>query len=365
MHPMRRSICLTVVILSLSGCGNDESPLDPSDGSDDENSSTDGSDSDVPIDYCAAPVTTTDDDGNLVVVAEDALNYAFSSSLEIQTVKVRSMSDIVFDWSDMTRDMLIHDFDPEKSVDMMEVMLWRYDKEDLLLDINDDSLDTSNLFRLGVVYTEQSMTSGNYLDLRSPSGGEVDDAELLSYVDPSEYDIQDHTYFVMVAEGESFGHGTKMISFFEPSPDVDNAEVRLTNDSTILHYEADLSSLKRIAVPPAEPNIIVDWIDTDKLTKNAMGREWIPTKITDVMVAHYADKRPSDLQAHFLDLELIADETWDIFLAAGQSVNMSFLKNADGETFPGIDENGTWIVALKCGSCNNPAPWFLSILQAC
>ena len=32
----------------------------------------------------------------------------------------------------------------------------------------------------------------------------------------------------MVTEGEAFGHGTKMISFFDPSPDETNTEVRMT-----------------------------------------------------------------------------------------------------------------------------------------
>ena len=36
----------------------------------------------------------------------------------------------------------------------------------------------------------------------------------------------------MVTEGEAFGHGTKMISFFDPSPDETNTEVRMTNGST-------------------------------------------------------------------------------------------------------------------------------------
>ena len=106
-------------------------------------------------------------------------------------------------------------------------------------------------------------------------------------------------------------------------------------------------------------------MDNDILQKNAMGQEWIPTKITDVMVAHYESKTPAELQDEFLDLDLIADQTWSIFLSAGQSVNLSRLKNEAGDTFPGIDSIGTWIVALKCGSCANPAPWFLSILHAC
>lgn len=365
---MTRWLCTAVLL--TAGCGDDGENSDnvPENGTGDSDTAADvGTDSEpeIPVDHCADPVGSLDTDGNFVVVAEDALNYSFSSSLEIETVPVRSLSDIRFDWSGITKDMLGHDFDPNTSVDMMELMSWRYTKEDLLVAINDDALDTSFLVALGVIFTDQSMTSGNFLDLNSPSGGEVPDDELLSYVDTTVYSPDETTYFIMVAEGDSFGHGTKMISFFEPDPTETNTEVILNNDSTKLHYTAELTELKRIAVPSATPNIILDWIDSDRLLKNAMGAEWIPTKITDVMVAHYLAKTPEELQEEFLDLDLIADETWDIFLSAGQSVNLKFLKNEAGETFPGIDETGTWIVALKCGGCSNPAPWFLSILQSC
>jgi hypothetical protein len=174
----------------------------------------------------------------------------------------------------------------------------------------------------------------------------------------------------MVAKGEAFGHGTKMISFFDPSPDETNTEVRMTNGSTTLHYEADLSSLRSILVPAGTPDIVIDWIDNDALLENAMGGEWISTKITDVLVAHYLTRTPPDLVEEFLDLERIADGgMWGIFLSAGQRVNLARLTTgldgASGDPFPGIDDVGTWIAALKCGSCSNPAPWFLSVIEPC
>lgn len=366
---------LTLLPVFLLGCeetsGNgidtDTTDHTQSSGNSDMTGGTDGSD-EVPIDHCADPVATRDADGNVVIVATDILNYSFESNLEIQTVSVRSDSDLRFDWSGVNIDMLGHPFDPLTSVDMMELMLWRYTKEELVQHINDDDLDTGQLVSMGSVPTAQSTTSANFLELLSPSMGEVPDDQLLEYVNTSIYPPEEHTYFVMVAEGGVYGHGTKMISFFDPSPTETNTEVRLVNDSTILHYTANLTSLKRIAVPTGEPNIVLDWRDNMFLQKNAMGRDFYPTKITDVLVAHYIDKTPADLQSEFLNLELIADEQWSLFLSSGQMVNLNTLNTeADysGTSFPGIDDVGTWIVALKCGSCANPAPWFLSILHPC
>jgi hypothetical protein len=34
-----------------------------------------------------------------------------------------------------------------------------------------------------------------------------------------------------------------------------------------------------------------------------------------------------------------------------------------GNSFPGIDSTGTWLVALICTNCRNPAPYYLTILK--
>ncbi len=358
-------------VVCALGCTNVDvqSNADELEGDTNSDNATDiGQDTGIPIDYCASPITSRDEDGNLLIIAEDKYNYSFESSVEIQSVPVRSLSDIRFDWSTITTDMLGRPFDPMASVDMMELTLWHYSKEDLVKDINDDNLDTGKLVALGWLPTQNALSGGNLFDLVSPSGGPVDDAELLSYVDTVQYPSSDYKYLIMVAEGDNFGHGTKMLSFFEPDPNAVDTQVIMKDSSTVLHYKANLSSLVHIPVPPGTPNIVLDWIDNTILLNNAMGREWIPTKITDITVAHYLTKTPKDLEDDFLNLELSADKTWSIFLSAGQSVNLAKLNteaDGSGEYFPGIDNVGTWIVALKCGTCSNPAPWFLSILHAC
>jgi hypothetical protein len=34
-----------------------------------------------------------------------------------------------------------------------------------------------------------------------------------------------------------------------------------------------------------------------------------------------------------------------------------------GNSFPGVDSNGTWLVALLCTNCRNPAPYYLTVLE--
>ena len=52
-------------------------------------------------------------------------------------------------------------------------------------------------------------------------------------------------------------------------------------------------------------------------------------------------------------------------MLAGDSIDLSTLTDANGGPFPGIDCDGVWMAALFCGTCNNPAPWSITVLQPC
>jgi hypothetical protein len=71
----------------------------------------------------------------------------------------------------------------------------------------------------------------------------------------------------------------------------------------------------------------------------------------------------ADLERNFLLLQELASEQYSVQLNAGQEVALSRLLDQAGNPFPGIDENGVWLFSLTCGSCRNPAPWFVSILR--
>jgi hypothetical protein len=306
-----------------------------------------------------------DEDGDLVVVLEDRHDYSFESNLEIASTGVAAATELSFDWSGVTRDMLGHPFDPLTSVDMVELMIWHYAEDDLVRDLGSDDLDTSNLIALGQLPTENTRTSVSLFEIRSPSGGTIDAETLLEYVDPVRYPPEDHAYVIMVAEGTTLGKGTRMIALFEPDPAETTTDVRMADDSTQLDYTADLSSLDRVAIPAGTADVILDWSDEAALTTTATGKPWFPTRITDVQVAHYAERTLEELEDEFLDLEFLADELYSLNLSAGQSVSLSRLTDANGTAFPGIDDVGVWVVALKCGSCSNPAPLFLTVLEPC
>jgi hypothetical protein len=193
------------------------------------------------------------------------------------------------------------------------------------------------------------------------NGNPVTPAQLLPYFDPAMYPPANHIYTVMAASGTQLGQGTRMIQSYELDPASTNTMVKLTNDSTQLTYTANLHSLTSIGITAKSAAITLDW---GKMTTNALGNTFITTNITNAMVGHYT-QTPAELEAKFLDLELIAADLYRAEIPAGTVLDFSMLKNKSGQAFAGIDADGTWVVALQCGGCRNPAPWYLTILKPC
>ena len=75
-------------------------------------------------------------------------------------------------------------------------------------------------------------------------------------------------------------------------------------------------------------------------------------------------KTPAELATQFLDLEIIPTNLYSLSLTGGNSADLAAAVDADGNAFSGLSGDGTWLLALRCGRCYNPAPVFLSVLVA-
>jgi hypothetical protein len=293
----------------------------------------------------------------------DKMNYVFHSGLSAITTQVKATSDITFDWSAATVDMLGRKLSPLADVDMLQLMLWRYSKDAFLTAINRDDLLLGRMVAMGYCDTKRARTDCRFFDLIAPAGTPIPQDTLLEYVNPKTYSPDVHVWAIMLATGRMFGQGTRLLAFFQPTEGEPNDQVRLGNDSTALSYTVDLEALEPIQLAPHTGDVVLSWADTSRLTKNGMGAEWVPTYITDITIARYVGYSFADLERQFLLLQDLAQEQYTARLKTGQEVALAHLADGAGNPFPGIDENGIWLLSLTCGSCRNPAPWFLSILQ--
>jgi len=294
------------------------------------------------------------------LVASEANDYKFTSTLTFPPVKVAPKSDLSFDWSAVSKDFLGHSLDTKKDLNTILVLMWKLTLDDLQIKLNADALKQKDLVTLPLQYTtDGSATSAKMLAFTN--SGAPDSATILSFLDPVQYPPASYTYTLMAATGNVLGEGTKMIQSFQVDPNSTNTKVALTTDSTKLTYTADLQSLKPTGVAAGQSALTLEY---GNLSKNALGNEWVASNITKVLVGHYT-QTPAELEAKFLDLELIATKLYRGEITSGTKAILSNLKTDGGEAFSGIDDTGTWVVALQCGGCRNPAPWYLSILKTC
>lgn len=349
-----KNVLCSLLLLPVIACGEDSDPATPGGSAGSGGSGGSGASASL----CGA--VTADAQGNPVVHADAANNYAFSSTFTIGVTPVAPNSELSFDWSGVTKDFLGHDVDPLADIDMVTLLMWKLSQQELETRLNDDSLAQRDLVALAMIYTENAVTSGGLYDFtsfRMP----IDPSMLLAYLDPEAYDPATHSYTVMAVNGTTAGKGTRMLQSFRLDSSSDNTSVTLDSSSTKLDYTVDLQSLQPTGLPAGRADMAIDW---SGMTVNALGNDFVPTSIDEVLVARYS-LTPEQMEAQFLDLDLIADEMWRGEVSSGTSLALSSLKNADGEAFTGIDDNGTWIVALRCGGCANPAPWYLSTLETC
>jgi hypothetical protein len=101
-----------------------------------------------------------------------------------------------------------------------------------------------------------------------------------------------------------------------------------------------------------------------RMAPNALGGTFQEAYITSAIVGHFTET-PAELEAKFLDLDLIASKYYRADIASGSTLDFTTLRDSSGAAFPGVSDTGTWMVGLICGNCRNPAPWYMTILKPC
>jgi len=300
--------------------------------------------------------------------ATEASNYAFTSTIKLPVVKVKPNTAIDFDWSQATSDLLGHAVDPKKDINTISVIEWSLKIEDLQTKLNGDELTSRDMTVQAplLLTTDGNATSVNLLKMTMNNipigvGSGVTVEQVMLYFDPSKYDPATHVFTVMAASGTVVGMGTKSLQAFQMDSSSSNTKVPLTKDSIQLDYTANLHSLTAMGIPSGKAEITLDW---SKVSKTSMGQDFIATDITRAIVAKYSES-PTELEKKFLDIEVIAQKLYSGDVPPGPKVDFSTLTDSSGNKFSGIDDSGTWLVALQCGGCRNPAPLYLTLLKPC
>lgn len=302
--------------------------------------------------------------GGASITAATANNYAFSSTIKLPTVTVKSMSNLTFDWSAVSKDFLGHTLDGS-SLNTALAMLWALKLSDLEDLLNRDELFTSDLgfSPPPSLPISSSVTSAKLYDF-TVNGNPVTPDEINTYFDGAVYTPDIATYLFGVQSGTELGRNMRMLQAFHLDAGSSADKVTVTNASTQMTCQVSLRNLTITGVPAGMPGLMMSWQGmVDAQAPNALGGKFQEGYITSAIVGHF-DETPEQLEKKFLELDTIAKKYYRADITAGSTLDFTTLK-AGAESFPGIDDTGTWMVGLICGGCRNPAPWYMTILKPC
>lgn len=305
---------------------------------------------------------------NGTIMANDMNDYDFTSSLMLHPVKVKPKSDLTVNWGGVTKDFLGGTVDPSKDLNAVFLLSVGMPADQVAKQLNEDTFASSELVIPGPppsYLINNGETSKSLIRNFVTGAGYVMQSDLDTYLDASTYTPSNNTFAFAVQTGTTVGAGDskiRMLQSFELDPSSSNTTVTMTNMSTTLSYTANLHSLHPTGVPAGKADLSLDW---SSLTTNALGTTLTNQNrinIDHAIVGHYTQS-VSDLEKNFLNLQTIADKLYQADIESGTVLDFKTLMDSSGNSFPGVDSSGTWLVALECTfNCRNPAPWYLAIL---
>lgn len=286
--------------------------------------------------------------GDGSVPLTDANNYAYEGVLDAPSFTLAELSNATLDWSALRTDLRCNALDPVADIDNTSLLVFPYLTElEVEAGLSDDNLDQADL----AVYLSHEPGDATRVGLEDMTFFGTDAEIEGRFVEGS------GTWMVLLTTGTEIAVGARMMAFLAPTAGETATEAAVTDGCPVLDFTADLASLTHAAVLKDGPWLL-DW---SALTRDGHGGTFEPTRVDGLMVARF-DLTIAELQDSFLDLEALASDTWRYTLVSGTSIDLGAL-SGPSEPFPGFSGEGVWAIGLLCGTCPNPAPLFLTIVD--
>lgn len=281
------------------------------------------------------------DGGDVDETLGDENNYTYTNTIDVKVTGCTPGLDVTFDWSALTYDVQDHEMDPAADVTEMTALYFPNFDEAAL----EDAIAADDIFMSDtqVILTADNTGGTSVLlsELTAPAGNEFD---------PAEYFVkEDGTWAIRLTEDETIAHS---VAFFRPDSAADSSLVTIDNDTADVTFVADLASLTPVEFS-ATDEFHIDWSDVKTAGD---GQFFDPNKIDQVWLGRY-DESLDELAAQFFDLELIAEELDTVAISQTQEATIG------ADEFGGFHSGETWLLALRCTSCTNPAPPFLTVIE--
>lgn len=307
-----------------------------------------GTDGDPKDDTATSTVPDTCQNGT--VALSDNQNFSYVGDVALPVFETASASDIQVCWDELAQDIQCHDVDKVGDIDNVGLIRFPYlTQPEVELGLSDNNLLQADI--------------SGYVDVQPLKETCIQLADMSFFGTPinieEEYIAAGGTYMLNLTTGTLPGIGARMIAFLEPTESSDVTTVTLPDGCGILDFEANLGDLQKV-YPCTDETMVLDW---SALTTDGLGNEYDLGLIDQVMVGFYEGMTTADLEARFLDLELMATRLYTLPIDGGSTADLALATTVDGVALDGFTGEGAWIAALRCTTCTNPAPVFLTILE--
>ena len=295
------------------------------------------------------------------VVLENTNSYTSTTMLTIPQITTASGADLTVCWDSLTKDLLCHDIGTGNDVDNVSFLqIPNMDETEVAAALAVGQLDP-NLVKIYRDHHVDHSVTPKCANLSTFMLGTVLNPAV-DFVEPAAG--QKLTYMLLWESGTTPGVGSKAMAFLEPkaSSTVMNVDAPDACTSMVLDFHATLGPA--ITIPKDDKT---KWhVDWSQITHDSFGNPINFGKIDSVQVGFYQNMTPADLEANFKDIELIATKFYEMPVVKGARDADLAMAVEKGTTtpFPGFTEtDGTWALAVRCSSCQIPAPVVLSVLQ--
>lgn len=282
------------------------------------------------------------------VFIDDLANYRFTSQLKASVQKIAEYGDSTIQWTGLRHDMHGHPIDPIADVHTVTLLLFpRLKPTEVLHHLANDLVEQSDI--------------GLYMQC-APKNARCKLSEFGifgSYPGIHKYFQKDRgSWLLMLSAKEQ--KGGLAFAFIEPDNQTSASEAVIQDQTSSFQMNVDLRSSNRVRVR-ADGDTKLDW---SKITQDGLGNPVALYKIDQLTLARYGRHTLVDLEQRFIDVEEMADETYGLDVSGTDFTSLLQLKHlTTGDNFKGFSAPGEWLVALRCGTCNNPAPKVVAVLE--
>ncbi len=283
---------------------------------------------------------------NSTVVLEDANNFSYTGLIDAPSTDIASGQDVEICWDGMTDDIQCHEVDPTADPGLLTIARFNNLGETEVEDqISNDQLSQDELSGF-LTYEIEGGETCTMLSEFTLDGTPVDVAEQVFE--------GGGTYLLLASRGTTPGQNIISMDFIVPLESSDVVELDIGPACATLDFDADLTSATPVEMKAGGSSWMVDFGD---LTTNGLGNPIILANIDRVLLGYYEGMSVADVEASFLDLEIVATELYDMSIFNTFEVDLAELG------FSGFEKtDGTWVLALMCTTCSNPAPLFATVV---